>query len=156
MSNSMLEDFRLLLEETFDGPKAHASWYTEAKPGSGLFGSLEPLSAEEASIPVNGTTIAAQADHTRYYLWVALAYLNGEEPEKDWMASWKIADVDSIRWTQIKEELRQEYIALLSKLESLDTGDALDEDTVSGLLGVIAHSAYHLGSIRQMVKAVKR
>ena len=63
------------------------SWYTESKPGSGLFGTLEGLSAEEASIPVNGTTIAAQTDHTRYYLWVARSYLNGEEPDKDWEAS---------------------------------------------------------------------
>lgn len=152
MNNPMLVAVRTLLKETFDGPEENASWYTEAKPGSGLFGTLVELSAEDASIPVNGTTIAAQADHTRYYLWVVNSYLNGEEPRKDWEASWKITDVDKITWAQFNDELQQEYTTLLKKIDSLDS---LDEQTSNGLLGVIAHSAYHLGSIRQMVKAIK-
>ncbi|MEH7237743.1 hypothetical protein [Bacillus sp. JJ1562] len=152
MNNPMLVAVRTLLKETFDGPEENASWYTEAKPGSGLFGTLVELSAEDASIPVNGTTIAAQADHTRYYLWVVNSYLNGEEPRKDWEASWKITEVDKITWAQFNVELQQEYTTLLKKIDSLDS---LDEQTSNGLLGAIAHSAYHLGSIRQMVKAIK-
>lgn len=152
MNNPMLAAVRTLLKETFDGPEKNASWYTEAKPGSGLFGTLDKLSAEDASIPVNGTTIAAQTDHTRYYLWVANSYLNGEEPNKDWEASWKITNVDKITWAQFNDELQQAYTTLLKKIDSLDS---LDEQTLNGLLGVIAHSAYHLGSIRQMIKAIK-
>ncbi|NQX66148.1 hypothetical protein HQN90_08425 [Paenibacillus alba] len=152
MDNPMLEAVRTLLKETFDGPEENASWYTEAKPGSGLFGTLEKLSAEDASIPVNGTTIAAQTDHTRYYLWVANYYLNEEEPKKDWDASWEITNVDKITWTQFNDELQQEYTKLLKKIDLLDS---LDEQKSNCLLGVIAHSAYHLGSIRQMIKAIK-
>lgn len=152
MDNPMLVAVRTLLKETFDGPEENASWYTEAKPGSGLFGTVGILSAEDASIPVNGTTIAAQTDHIRYYLWVANSYLNGEEPSKDWEASWKITNVDKITWAQFNEELQQEYTTLLKKIDSLDS---LDEQTSNGLLGAIAHSAYHLGSIRQMIKAIK-
>jgi hypothetical protein len=152
MDNPMLVAVRTLLKETFDGPEENASWYTEAKPGSGLFGTVGKLSAEDASIPVNGTTIAAQTDHIRYYLWVANSYLNGEEPSKDWEASWKITNVDKITWAQFNEELQQEYTTLLKKIDSLDS---LDEQTSNGLLGAIAHSAYHLGSIRQMIKAIK-
>ncbi|MEC0229947.1 hypothetical protein [Paenibacillus alba] len=152
MDNPMLEAVRTLLKETFDGPEENASWYTEAKPGSGLFGTLEKLSAEDASIPVYGTTIAAQTDHTRYYLWVANYYLNEEEPKKDWDASWKITNVDKITWTQFNDELQQEYTKLLKKIDLLDS---LDEQKSNCLLGVIAHSAYHLGSIRQMIKAIK-
>ncbi|WP_043932487.1 hypothetical protein [Bacillus sp. EB01] len=152
MDNPMLVAVRTLLKETFDGPEENASWYTEAKPGSGLFGTLEKLSAEDASIPVNGTTIAAQTDHTRYYLWVANSYLNGEEPSKDWEASWKITNVDKITWPQFNDELQQEYTTLLKKIDSLDS---LDEQISNGLLGAIAHSAYHLGSIRQMIKTIK-
>ncbi|TCZ80735.1 hypothetical protein E0485_00080 [Paenibacillus albiflavus] len=152
MDNPMLQAVRTLLRETFEGPEKNASWYTESKPGSGLFGTLEKISAEDASISVNGTTIAAQTDHTRYYLWVANSYLNEEEPKKDWEASWKITNVDKITWTQINNELHQEYTKLLKKIDLLDS---LDEQTSNGLLGTIAHSAYHLGSIRQMIKAIK-
>ncbi len=148
----MLAAVRTLLKETFDGPEENASWYTEAKPASGLFGTLEKLSAEDASIPVNGTTIAAQTHHTRYYLWVVNSYLNGEEPIKDWEASWKITNVDKITWAQFNNELQQEYTKLLKKIDSFDS---FDEQTSNGLLGAIAHSAYHLGSIRQIVKAIK-
>lgn len=152
MDNPMLVAVRTLLKETFDGPEENASWYTEAKPGSGLFGTLEKLSAEDASIPVNGTTIAAQTDHTRYYLWVANSYLNREEPKKDWEASWKITNVNKITWEKFNNELQQEYTTLLKKIDSLDS---LDEQISKGLLGAIAHSAYHLGSIRQMIKTIK-
>ncbi|RED66363.1 hypothetical protein [Cohnella lupini] len=152
MDNPMLVAVRTLLKETFDGPEENASWYTEAKPGSGLFGTLDKISAEDASISVNGTTIAAQTDHARYYLWVANSDLNEEEPSKDWKASWKITNVDTITWAQFNDELQQEYATLLKKIDSLDS---LDERTSTVLLGTIAHSAYHLGSIRQMIKAIK-
>ncbi|QWC21230.1 hypothetical protein KJK41_12905 [Bacillus haikouensis] len=151
MNNPMLASVETLLNETFEGPGENGSWYTESKSGSGIFGTLEKLSSDEASISFNGTTIAAQTDHTRYYLWVANSYLNGEEPEKDWGASWKITDVDHMTWERFKKELQQEYTTLLKKVDSLDS---LDEQTSNGLLGAIAHSAYHLGSIRQMVKGL--
>jgi hypothetical protein len=151
MNNPMLAAVETLLKETFEGPGENGSWYTESKPGSGLFGTLGKLSEKEASISVNGTTIAAQTDHTRYYLWVANSYLNGEEPEKDWGASWKIVKVDKMTWEKFKQELQQEYTTLLKKVGSLDS---LDEQTSNGLLGAIAHSAYHLGSIRQMIKGL--
>ncbi|MDR4315442.1 Uncharacterised protein [Niallia circulans] len=152
MDNPMLVAIRTLLKETYAGPEENASWYTEAKPGSGLFGTLEKISAEDASIPVNGTTIAAQTDHTRYYLWVANSYLNGEVPSKDWGASWKITTVDKITWAQFTDELQQEYTKLIKKIDSLGS---LDKQTSHGLLGALAHSAYHLGSIRQMIKSIK-
>ena len=152
MENPMLTAVKTLLKETFEGPEGNGSWYTESKPGSGLFGTLEGISAEDASIPVNGTTIAAQTDHTRYYIWVARSYMSGEVPDKDWEASWKITSVDTDTWTQFTSELQQEYTALLTTIDSLTS---FEEQTFSGMLGAIAHSAYHLGSIRQMVKAIK-
>ncbi|MBW3111646.1 MULTISPECIES: hypothetical protein [Bacillaceae] len=152
MENAMLAAVKTLLKETFEGPEGNGSWYTESKPGSGLFGTLDGLSAEDASIPVHGTTIAAQTDHTRYYIWVARSYMSGEVPDKDWEASWKITSVDTDTWTQFTSELQQEYTALLTTIDSLTS---FEEQTFSGMLGAIAHSAYHLGSIRQMVKAIK-
>lgn len=150
MNISFLEAVKALLNETFDGPEGNGSWYTESKPGSGIFGTLEKISAEEASIPVQGTSIAAHTDHTRYYLWVTNAFMGGEVPERDWTESWKITSVDETTWERYKKELRDEYNQLLEKVNSLESDDKLAES-----LGSIAHSAYHLGAIRQMVKAIK-
>ncbi|MFF2449619.1 hypothetical protein ACFVSW_21480 [Neobacillus sp. NPDC058068] len=146
------ESFKVLLKETFDGPGGNGSWYTESKPGSGIFGTIEKVSAEEASILVQGTTIAAHIDHTRYYLWVANTCMKGDKPELDWSESWKISSVDESTWSRFKVELQNEYTTLLENINSLTT---LDEQTSNGILGALAHSAYHLGAIRQMTKTVK-
>jgi hypothetical protein len=152
MNNTLMEAVKVLLKETFDGPGGNGSWYTESKPGSGIFGTLEKLTAKEASIPVQGTTIAAHADHTRYYLWMANSYMKGEKPKLDWEESWKISSVDENTWARFKNELQNEYTTLL---ENIDSINSLDEQTSNGILGSIAHSAYHLGAIRQMTKVIK-
>ncbi|ETI69405.1 hypothetical protein [Neobacillus vireti] len=146
------ESFKVLLKETFDGPGGNGSWYTESKPGSGIFGTLEKVSAEEASILVQGTTIAAHIDHTRYYLWVANAFMKGDKPELDWSESWKISTVDESTWSRFKVELQNVYTTLL---ENINSFTSFDEQTLNGILGALAHSAYHLGAIRQMTKTIK-
>lgn len=50
------------------------------------------------------------------------------------------------------DELQHEYTTLINKIDSLDS---LDVQLTNGLLGALAHSAYHLGSIRQMIKSIK-
>lgn len=147
-----MEAVKVLLKETFDGPGGNGSWYTESKPGSGIFGTIEKLTAKEASIPVQGTTIAAHTDHTRYYLWMGNTYMKGEKPKLDWEESWKISSVDENTWARFKNELQNEYTTLL---ENIDSINSLDEQTSNSILGSIAHSAYHLGAIRQMTKAIK-
>ena len=59
---------KTILSETFEGPEGNPSWFTESKPGSGLFGTIDLLSSEEASVLIEGVTIAAHTDHTRYHL----------------------------------------------------------------------------------------
>ncbi|MFF2753048.1 hypothetical protein ACFVR1_04720 [Psychrobacillus sp. NPDC058041] len=152
MYDMLRESLKVLLKETFDGPSGNGSWYTESKPGSGIFGTLEKVSAEEASILIQGTTIAAHIDHTRYYLWMANTYMKDEKPELDWSESWKITSVDEDTWSRFKVELQNEYTTLIENINSFTT---LDEQTSNGILGSLAHSAYHLGSIRQMTKTVK-
>lgn len=152
MNDMLRKSFKMLLKETFDGPGENGSWYTESKPGSGFFGTLEKVSAEEASFLVQDTTIAAHIDHTRYYLWMANTYIKGDKPELDWSESWKISSVDESTWSRFKVELQNEYTTLLENIHSLTS---LDEQTLNGILGSLAHSAYHLGAIRQMTKAVK-
>lgn len=152
MNDMLMESLKVFLKETFDGPGGNGSWYTESKPGSGLFGTLEKVSAEEASTLVQGTTIAAHVDHTRYYLWMVNTYMKGDKPKLDWSESWKISSVDENTWSRFKVELQSEYTTLVENINSLTS---LNEETSNGILGSLAHSAYHLGAIRQMTKTVK-
>ncbi|HEX7064461.1 MAG TPA: hypothetical protein VF199_05275 [Bacillales bacterium] len=149
--DSLRTSVELLMKETFEGPAAEGSWYTTTNSKAGIFGTLEGLSAAEASVSVEGTTIAAHADHTRYYVWVINALLKGEEPKKDWETSWQITSVDEKKWGKIRKELQGEYEEFRRVLETCEWKN----ESLTNVLGTMAHSAYHLGAIRQMVKVVK-
>lgn len=138
------------LKEAFEGPRGVGSMFTD--PSTAMFETLEQLSSEEASMPVHGTTVAAHADHTRYYLWGTSEILkNGKQPEMDWGESWRITSVNETQWNQIQDGLRNEYFNLMKNIDSVDWNTL----TINEAMGSLAHSAYHLGAIRQMVKAVK-
>ncbi|WP_099156927.1 hypothetical protein [Virgibacillus ndiopensis] len=70
MSETLGTSIKTLLIETFEGPGQEGSYFTESKPNTGIFGTLDGLSSEDASHSKHGSTIAAHADHVRYYLWV--------------------------------------------------------------------------------------
>jgi hypothetical protein len=147
MKNSMKE----LMEETFNGPGSEGSYYATTKPDAGIFGTLEQFSAEEASVSVHGATLAAHADHTSYYLSVVQSFLKGEEPERDWEKSWKITQVDEAEWANIQKELRAEFDAFQKTLAA----GQWQADYDTNVLAALAHSAYHLGAMRQMAKVLK-
>lgn len=149
MDPSFVTSLKEVLQEAFDGPGSEGSYFTESKPGSGLFGTLNSLSPQQVSTSVHGATIAAHTDHIRYYLWVFNTMLAGKHPEKDWQASWKITSVDETRWREVLDELQKEYSTLLGNIDTMETSNYLDN-----VVGCIAHSSYHLGALRQMVKAV--
>ena len=119
----------------------------------GLLRSLDTLTADEASEATNdGATIAAHAQHLRYGLslmnrWV----VEGGNPFADakWDEAWKVSDVDEPRWEEIRNGLRDEaqrWRLVLSAPREV-TGVEF-----SGMVGSIAHLAYHLGAIRQINK----
>ncbi|WP_188456250.1 hypothetical protein [Virgibacillus oceani] len=152
MNETWRNSVKTLVKETFGGPPSEGGMFTEARPNSGLFGTLDKLTANEASVSVNGATVAAHADHTRFYLWGTNAILkDGKQPDMNWEESWKISSVDDEGWHRIREELRHEYATLLESLDELEWNEPLTKE----VLGSLAHSAYHLGAIRQMLKAIK-
>ncbi|WP_099157738.1 hypothetical protein [Virgibacillus ndiopensis] len=138
------------LNEAFEGPRGVGSMFTD--PNTAIFETLEQLSAEEASMSVHGATVAAHADHTRFYLWGTNEVLRkGKQPKMDWEESWRITSVNETQWDRIQNELRNEYLTLMKNIDSVDW----NTQTINEALGSLAHSAYHLGAIRQMVKSVK-
>src|SRR5262245_63899552 len=119
----------------------------------GLLRSLDALSADAVSRAVDGgATIAAHAQHLRYGLslmnrWAA----EGGDPFADatWDEAWKISRVSESEWAEIRNGLLDEARRWLTNLGS---PRAATDVELAGMIGSIAHLAYHLGAIRQIAK----
>jgi hypothetical protein len=141
-----------LLEETFEQVQGI---YLDR--GTSLFETLETISAEEASRPVSAkcASIAAQVEHVRFYLRVLLeGYLQKKTIGRiNWEESWQLKEVTSDEWEALKRELRETYQSVLMAMKNLDTWEG--ENDIGASLAILAHTAYHLGEIRQALCVVK-
>jgi hypothetical protein len=125
-------------------------------PGdAGLLRSLDRLSAEAASASSNGgATIAAHVDHLRYGLSLMNRWAAGENPfaDADWSQSWRTTSVSDAEWKALREGLDDEARRWLAALRTpRDVGDI----ELNGMLGSVAHLAYHLGAIRQIDRTAR-
>lgn len=119
---------------------------------SSFFNTLSTISAEEASREVLGTTIAAQVFHTAFYVRAMDRYFEGFTGKTDWDESWTIKSVTETEWGALRSQLQDDYKRAVQKLETVT---AWGEDALDYGMTIAIHSAYHLGSVRQLVKAVK-
>ena len=145
-------DLYSLLDETFRNVHGH---YLDKH--TSLFETLATISAEEASQPVGGrcATLAAQVNHVRVYIEVMERYMRGEEVGKtDWAASWRVSGVDDEEWESLKLRLDAAYRRVLATMEGFTTWDG--EHEIGGSLAILAHTAYHLGEIRQALCTIKQ
>lgn len=142
-----------LVGETFEGPGAEGSAYLDRR--AGLFQTIEPLSAEVASrSPVEGApTIAAHCIHVAYYVRVLDDFLAGREPDVDWPGSWRVQVVDDAAWDAVRADLRARYEQLR---RTISTQESWDDDPIGDVMAILVHTAYHLGAIRQIARAVGR
>lgn len=145
-----------LLLEVFDGPPEREA-YILNQGDPGLLKQLESLSAEIASSrPIPGkTTVAAHADHLHYSLSLLNRWASGESnPWKsaDWNASWQRTVVTEAQWTALCERLRE---AATTWQEAVENHGEWDELSAAGALASAAHTAYHLGAIRQILAAMR-
>ncbi len=141
-----------MLREAFDGPPGPWTYFTDTSPGSGLFGTIDGLSASQAS-RVGGpgrTTIAGHMQHLNSSVALATRGLLGESASRDRSRSWTVATVSDAEWAAVRARLRDEYQKLLVAVE---THAAWDEDAMGTVMGAIAHTAYHLGAVRQRLAA---
>jgi len=121
----------------------------------GLLRSLERLSASEASAATRtGSSISAHVAHVAYGLSLLNRWSQGENPftDADWAASWKKVTVTESEWEALRIQLRDEAAKWLVVLR---TPREVADIELSGMIGSIAHLAYHLGAIRQ-INAVAR
>ncbi len=139
--------FRFLLIETFESVSG-----AYLDKGASLLETLAQISAEQASQPMGDcATIAAHVAHTQYYLRVLEDRMFGRDLSTvDWERIWaEVSDVDAAAWEAMVADLRSSYERIKGCLDAAEDWEGIRE--LSSLLGIIAHSAYHLGEIRQMM-----
>ena len=136
----------LLLDETFDNVQG-----IYLDKGTSLFETLATVSAAEASIPVGGkcATLAAQVKHVAFYLDVLEEGVRTQTfTKQDWDKIWReTSAVTPEEWEAIKSGLRESYDRI--KMLIADATEWPSEQEIGGAIGMIVHTAYHLGEIRQ-------
>ncbi len=138
------------LEECFE---KHHGYMLD--PGDNFFETLAGITAEEASIAVSSasSSISAQVNHTRFYIDAILDVVRtGEYKKLDWDGSWQIGAVTDADWQALVADLRRAY----DEVRVLAAGfDDWSENTIGGAIGLVGHSMYHLGQIREGIAVVR-
>jgi len=138
-----------LLKETFEGPPSgEPSAFIEK--GTGLFQTLNEISAEIASTQTRpgGATIASHSEHVRFYVDVHYELMRGSTSKINWAESWRIQRVNATEWDELRLGLRQVYFTLNEYLRAIESWG---ENEIGLSMSIVAHTAYHLGAIRQLV-----
>ena len=139
----------MLLEETFETIRGI---YLDKE--TSIFETLATISAQEASQPNERcATIAAHVAHMTYYIDILLQLINGEQPQADWGHIWQtVSSVNDDEWQSSQQALRDSYQKIRKIASEMQWAD---ERQLAGAMGIIAHNAYHLGEIRQMLCKIK-
>jgi hypothetical protein len=144
-----VEAVAYLLRETFAGsPEGQPSAYLDR--GVGVFATMADISAEAASRHHHGTTIAAHTEHAKFYLDRLCEYMHGRTEDVNWEDSWLIETVNDDEWAALQASVRKAYE---NSLRCLAEDRSWSDMHLGMAIGLVAHSAYHLGAIRQMAKA---
>src|SRR3954471_15761068 len=140
----------LLFAELVDGTSGKQGAFILNSGDLGLLRSIDKISAADASRSVNGgATIAAHALHLSYGLSLMNRWAReGGDPFSDakWDAAWKTSTLDAAEWDEIRNALRNEAHRWL---EALAAPRDVQPVELNGMIGSIAHLAYHFGAIRQ-------
>lgn len=124
----------------------------------GFVETLKEISAETASKSPgpDRKPIVSHANHVLYGIELANRALAGEQgvyQGADWSAAWKLEAVSEPQWQELVSRLEQQAKLLI---EQIGQSRAWDEITLTGSFSISAHTAYHLGAIRQLLLDVSR
>lgn len=146
-----LKNALYLLRETFEGsPEGESSAYLDRRVG--IFKTLDALSARQVSKAVNGISIAAHTEHFKFYLDRLCEFIEGRTEPVNWEQSWLIDEVNDDEWVALRAAVGKSYENVVRCFASVESWT---EDNLGEAMAMIAHTAYHLGSIRQIKKAVE-
>lgn len=143
-----LKNILLVLRETFEGsPAGEPSAYLDR--GIGVFPTLDNLSAQQVSAEINGISIAAHTEHFKFYLDRLCEFIKGRTEPVKWEQSWLIDEVNDQEWDALRGAVRKAYENVLRTFAEVETWNG---DSIGEAVAILAHTAYHLGAIRQMAK----
>jgi hypothetical protein len=144
-----------LLAEIFDGPPGNEAYLLN--PGDpGLLRQLDSIDAAAASSrPMPGkTTIASHVDHVLFGFTLMNRWASGEPNPwagADWEESWRRTTVNERQWQELRERLGEESQKWRNVVATRTDWDPV---AAAGALSSAAHTAYHLGAIRQILAAI--
>lgn len=150
-TTGLAEEILYLLTESFESPIKDGNAYLDR--GAGVFMTLDKISAEDASRPAfpGATTLAAQTEHVRFYLVALEGFVTGAHTRVGWSQSWQTTTVTEAEWDTLRAELRKTYEHTAELIRSFERWD---ENELGDALAMLTHSAYHLGAMRQLVRAL--
>ncbi|OGO65984.1 MAG: hypothetical protein A2029_06465 [Chloroflexi bacterium RBG_19FT_COMBO_47_9] len=156
-TNEVLQSIITLFSEAYAGPPDPSStWFIDNEPDSGILGIIGGVSTSEAAWSSKnnepGTTIAAHVEHLHWSLANANAALQGKPYNSNWKESWNTLDTDELKWAQLKQDLKTEFEALRLNLQKQTE---LSGKTMPGVMALVPHAAYHLGTIRQLIERAR-
>ena len=146
-----------MLTEIFNGPPGQEAFVLN--PGDpGLMRQLDGIDAEAASArPMAGkTTIASHVDHLHFGLSLLNRWAAGEANPwagADWNGSWQRTVVTDEQWRTLRDQLRQEADTWRKVVADRTNWDDM---AAAAALSTAAHTAYHLGAIRQILSALNK
>jgi len=137
-----------MLREGFDGAPGPWTYFTDTSMGTGVLSTIDTLTAAQASHAggPGHTTIAGHVHHLEASVTLTTRTLRGETASRDRSRSWTVTAVDDTAWAALRASLRRAYEELVVAVGMRSTWD---EDATGTAFGAIAHTAYHLGAIRQ-------
>ena len=140
-----------LFSELTEGANTPGGAFILNSGDAGLLRSLEALPTADASRSLTGgATVAAHAQHLRYGLSLMNRWATeGGNPFADakWDEAWKTTVVTDAEWKAIRTGLGDEVGRWK---EALGTPREISTVELCGVIGSVAHLAYHLGAIRQI------
>ena len=137
------------------GEPGKGTWVLDTTPGHDLLGVMASLSAEQASqAPIGGKpTIAGVCEHMRFGIEYANHQIRHDGLKMDWADSWNVTTVDDAQWAALQDAVREQYDAMMAFIDGNE--DWSDKDAVTDIFGIIAHTSYHLGAVKQMMKQMR-
>ena len=116
----------------------------------GLLPTMASLTAAQASAPTAlGTSVAAHCAHVAYHLEVTVRWVNGDRGPFDWKGSFEPRVVNDAEWKDRQARVRAAYEGVVALARSTPEWN---DDAAGGIAATLAHLAYHVGAVRQIVK----
>jgi hypothetical protein len=156
-TSEVINSIITIFTEAYAGPPDPTStWFIDNEPDSGILGLIATVTPEEASWSSHqndpGTTIASHVEHLRWSLANANGALLGKPYQSNWSESWNTLDADQMKWDWLRMSLRTEYEMLV---ENLQKQPELSGEFLLGVMALLPHAAYHLGTIRQLIERAR-